>query len=315
MATISIILEACMKELADITSSRAQRFENEVSQSRWLDELGRLRIWAGNTGALLRDQSSLDYRLRDFSHLKNEISRILQRVLQIVRGLSDLLDEPEGDTSEDEASLDLDGEVLDEEDLMTDVEMLHQSLHNAISLLNQLSLETRKPADHDLLLGVNVKDALLFERWAQQHVSRNFPNLDEAIVHRLGAAMTKQRSVLQYRSQKPRLSGEIDDPKSTLPGREAAGNSQAGGLDQLQSPETCTSEVFETPYPTNAFTDHESVSIPNPPESSTYNCLFECPYCGSLMTIMCKGLGSSYFRRLDALYLFISKLHYSFQAI
>ncbi|KAJ5539139.1 hypothetical protein N7513_007471 [Penicillium frequentans] len=283
MATIPFTLNDCLKELADVASSRVQRYENEVSQARWLDELGRLRIWAGNTGALQCDQLSLDYRLRDASHLKNEISRILQRVLQVVRSLSDLLNEPE-DTLEDEAFLDPAGEVLDEEDLMTDVQMLHQSIHNAISLLNQLSLETRKPADHDILLNVSSKDVSLSEPWAQQHVSRSFPDLDEATLHRLSAAMTKQRAVLQYRSQKPRPSKDFDNLESTLPEKEAAESSQAGGLDQLHLPETLTSEL-QPPYPTSAFTDHELLSIPSPPENSTYNSLFECPYCGSLMTI------------------------------
>ncbi|KAJ5792142.1 uncharacterized protein N7503_008120 [Penicillium pulvis] len=284
MATISFTLNDCLKELADVASSRVKRYENEVSQTRWLDELGRLRIWAGNTGALQCDQLSLDYRLRDASHLKNEISRILQRVLQVVRNLSDLLNEPE-DTLGDEALLDPAGEVLNEEDLMTDAQMLHQSLHNAINLLNQLSLETRKPADHDILLNVSSKDVSLFEPWAQQHVSRAFPNLDEGTLHRLSAAMTKQRAVLQYRLQKPRPSRGIDGSEPTLPEREATGSSQAGSLNQLQLPETFTFKL-QPPYPTSAFfIDHDSVSIPSPPETSTYSSLFECPYCGSLMTI------------------------------
>ncbi|KAJ5885706.1 hypothetical protein N7504_011542 [Penicillium tannophilum] len=291
MATISFTLDNCLKELADVASSRVQRYESEVSQTRWLDELGRLRIWAGNTGALQRDQLSLDYRLRDASHLKNEISRILQRVLQVVRSLCDLLNEPE-DTLGDETFLDPASEVLDEEDLMTDVQMLHQSLHNAISLLNQLSLETRKPADHDILLNVSCKDVSLLKPWAQQHVSQSFPDLDEATLHRLSAAMTKQRAVLQYRLQKPRpsrgIDGSEDGLEPTLPDREATGSFQAGSLDQLQLPETFP-ETFtsklQPPYPTSAFTFHESVSIPSPPKNSTYNSLFECPYCGSLMTI------------------------------
>lgn len=286
MAAISTILNDCLKELADVASSRVQRYENEVSQTRWLDELGRLRIWAANTSALRCDQLSLDYRLRHASHLKNEISRILLRVLRVIESLSDLLDEPE-DTTGDEAFMDAAGETLDEEDLMTDVQMLHQSLHNAISLLNQLSLETRKPADHDLLLDVSVKNVSLFETWAQQHVSRNFPNIDEATLHRLVTAMMKRRAVLQYRPQKPRPSDEIDGFESTVPEREAAGSSQAGGLDQLQRIQTSTSEL-QTPYPTAAFIDPESVTMPRPPENFAYDCPFECPYCGSLMII--KGL-------------------------
>src|SRR4051794_39618294 len=41
------------------------------------DEYGRLRVWAGNIGAHQSGRASLDYRLRDASHIKDQIIRLL----------------------------------------------------------------------------------------------------------------------------------------------------------------------------------------------------------------------------------------------
>jgi len=50
----------------------------------FIDELGRLRVWAGNIAAHKSGQSSLDFRLRDASHLK-------EKVLTYLKDLNDSL--------------------------------------------------------------------------------------------------------------------------------------------------------------------------------------------------------------------------------
>ena len=43
-------------------------------------ELGRFRMWAGNTGAHRTGQVSLDYRLREASDIHEEISELLEEL-------------------------------------------------------------------------------------------------------------------------------------------------------------------------------------------------------------------------------------------
>lgn len=42
------------------------------------DEIGRFNVWAGNIGAHQNGRSSLDYRLRDASHIREEFVKVLQ---------------------------------------------------------------------------------------------------------------------------------------------------------------------------------------------------------------------------------------------
>lgn len=50
---------------------------NLIEPSEVIDELGRFRVWAGNIGAHRRGSSSLDYRLRDASHIKGKVQSLL----------------------------------------------------------------------------------------------------------------------------------------------------------------------------------------------------------------------------------------------
>ena len=57
--TISQALNQCLCNFVALAESEAlARYETEVSRRRWLDELGRLRVWSGNIGAHQSGQSS-----------------------------------------------------------------------------------------------------------------------------------------------------------------------------------------------------------------------------------------------------------------
>lgn len=45
------------------------------------EELGRFRVWAGNTGAHRTGRVSLDYRLREASHIHNQVAKLLTDLL------------------------------------------------------------------------------------------------------------------------------------------------------------------------------------------------------------------------------------------
>ena len=42
------------------------------------DEIGRYNVWAGNVGAHQHGRSSLDYRLRDASQIREEFVKVLE---------------------------------------------------------------------------------------------------------------------------------------------------------------------------------------------------------------------------------------------
>ena len=86
MATsISSLLVECLSLFnAQVARDELVAHDAEVPQSLWLDELGRLRVWAANIGAHQIGQSSLDYRLRDASHIKDQIIRLLERLQRLL---------------------------------------------------------------------------------------------------------------------------------------------------------------------------------------------------------------------------------------
>jgi hypothetical protein len=53
-----------------------------ISVSQLEDEMGRLRLWAGNIGALQKGHSSLDYRLRDSKHAYDQVLNLLKELHQ-----------------------------------------------------------------------------------------------------------------------------------------------------------------------------------------------------------------------------------------
>lgn len=137
MSTISSVAISCLKELKVITSSDDLNvYGADVPQTLWQDELGRLRVWAANIGAHQVGQSSLDHRLRDASHIKDQTLRVLRRLQRLIQDLQDALQmesvSEDFSDSEDEA-----GEK-------SEVQIIYQDLHDTISNLFQLSMIIRK---------------------------------------------------------------------------------------------------------------------------------------------------------------------------
>src|SRR5947209_12855677 len=80
MTTISSDVLACMKKfrwLFEVLHFSTHNTDDFPDESAWRDEAGRFRIWASNLGAHQKGQSSLDYRLRDASHIKDQILDLL----------------------------------------------------------------------------------------------------------------------------------------------------------------------------------------------------------------------------------------------
>ncbi|KAI7973132.1 hypothetical protein EIK77_004409 [Talaromyces pinophilus] len=282
--TISQLLNQCLRDFTAITDLQSLvRYETEVSHRRWLDELGRLRVWSGNIGAHQTGQSSLDYRLRDASHLREETTRLLSRLLQIFQDLSEVLNE------DDKEALDIEIEDDDESTSMTEVQQLYQNIADTINSLFQISMEIRNPADHDRLLNIRVKDDSFFEPWARQHVSHKYPDADDALISRLGKAMARQKAILKYRERHRAklgkgLFGDIETTSTKL--SETVATEIAPDNDHLQFFETASnSGVSQTSYATSLMETKMAKSIPKPPKASKDKSSFECPYCFHIIVI------------------------------
>lgn len=282
--TISQLCNQCLRDFTALTDSELLfRYETEVSHRRWLDELGRLRVWSGNIGAHQTGQSSLDYRLRDASHLLEETTRLLSRILQIVRDVSEVINEG------DEEALNI--EIEDDEEIngMTEVQQLYQSITDTINLLFQISLAIRRPAGHDRLLNIKINDNSYFEPWARQHVSQKYPEAEDALVSRLGTAMARQKSILKYRERHRAklgkgLLGDMETTSTKL--SETVATEIPFDNDHLQFLDTASdSGLSQTSYATSLMESKMAKSMPKPPKASSDRNPFECPYCFHVIVV------------------------------
>ncbi|CAI7646445.1 unnamed protein product [Penicillium crustosum] len=289
MVAISELLQSCLRQfLALINSDTLADHTEEVPLQEWRDELGRLRVWAANIGAHQTRQSSLDYRLRDASHIKSQIVRLLEQFQELLTDLKDVLEESSDDEAQDHQFEDL-GDS-ESENSTTEIQEIHQTLVETIDQLYQLSMIIRKPAQHDRLVGTKKLDSEPFQFWAKQHTSSKYPNADTLAVYRISSAMARQRAILKYRERHhAKLSQGINsesDGKSTIlsetvvtdvfkeiPGQFSDMASEAG--------------VSETSYGGTLLegTGSDAPKIPPIPKKGTGKRPFECPYCFYIITV------------------------------
>ncbi|KAL3473403.1 hypothetical protein BJX99DRAFT_233685 [Aspergillus californicus] len=281
----SPVLSQCLRDFTTLTDSPAlARYETQVSRRRWLDELGRLRVWSGNIGAHQVGQSSLDYRLRDASHLQAETIKLLRRMLRVLKDVAEVADEG----AEDGVAMELEDED-DSIDGTTEIQQLYQSIVDIVNSLFRISMAIRKPAPLDRLLHTRIKNESFFEPWAQQHVSHKYPSAEAGVVHRLGAAMARQKAVLKYRERHRAKLGnglfeyiETDSTKLS----ETVATEVDPDQNYLEFLETASnSGLSQTSYATSLMASQATASIPNPPKQSKDRKPFECPYCFHIIII------------------------------
>lgn len=68
-----------------VTSSNS-RYREQVSEAIVQDELGRFRVWLANVGAHRSGRVSLDYRLREASHMRQSVLELLDDLEENLSG-------------------------------------------------------------------------------------------------------------------------------------------------------------------------------------------------------------------------------------
>lgn len=288
MVAISELLQSCLNQFLSLTNSDTLADHTEVPLQEWRDELGRLRVWAANIGAHQTRQSSLDYRLRDASHIKSQIVRLLEQFQELLTDLKDVL----GESSDDEAQYHQFEDLGDSksENSTTEVQEIHQTLVKTNDQLYQMSMIIRKPTQHDRLVGTKKMDSEPFQLWAKQHTSTRYPNADALAIDRISSAMARQRAILKYRERHhAKLSQGIvseSDGKSTILSETVVTDVFEEIPGQL-SDITSDAGVSETSYASTLLegTSADAPKIPPIPKNGTARRPFECPYCFYIITV------------------------------
>lgn len=298
-ASISTSINACLSSFNEFVDEirKLQKANVGLVAGPWEDELGRLRVWAANIGAHKTGQSSLDFRLRDASHVSQQIIKLLQGLLQRLQDARDVLVE-DGESGNEEVA----DSFMEEDEPKTELQELQGSLATAINCLFQMSLLVRKPAPHDMHLRSKRADVAAFEPIDYNHVRDQYPRADEALVKRLGRANVNRRKYLKYREThalKLRQgidnvsagAGDIQDVhegKTTKKGTISIMSDTVATEFQHQDIEfddgASDKAISQTSY-ASTLRGGGSITIPPPPESSLGGTPFECPYCFCLIAV------------------------------
>lgn len=276
--SISAILVTCLKSFNQLKEQVERPDYNrvaEVSPALWGDELGRLRVWAANIGAHQTGQSSLDFRLRDASHISNQITKLLEDLEQSLCAIFDELSGHEAEASDEEDS------AWPGHETTTELQQLHEEVVNIVDCLYQLSMLIRKPAQHDMLIGSRIGDLAHFEFYDQQHVRDLHPRSEEYIGQRLGRAITRRRKYLFYRERHhKKLEKGIEDVQGIQRGsvlsETFATDFEPSNIDFEET--SSNSGISQTSYAPSLI-DGGRVTIPPPPRDLVGGKPFECPYC------------------------------------
>ena len=279
--SISAILVPCLKsfnQLAEQVERPDYNCEAEVSPALWRDELGRVRVWAANIGAHQTGQSSLDFRLRDASHISNQITKLLEDLEQSLYAIFDELSEHEMEAS-DEGD-----DAWPGHETTTELQQLYEEVVNIVDCLYQMSMLIRKPAQHDMLTSSRMGDLAHFEVYDEQHVRDLHPRTEEQIAQRLGRAITRRRKYLFYRERHhKKLEKGIEDVQGiqrattgSVLSETTATEFEAPNIDFEET--SLNSGISQTSYAPSLI-DGGRVTIPLPPRDLVGGKPSECPYC------------------------------------
>ncbi|CAI7573038.1 unnamed protein product [Penicillium discolor] len=287
MTNISFVVIQCLKDLSRLISEDLSSFASEVPPALWKDELGRLRVWAANIGAHQTGQSSLDHRLRDASHIKEQTLRVLQRLQRTTEDINDILHHSPGD---DDFS-DLSGDEDDDEH-QTEMQSIYHALRDTINNLFQMSMLIRQPAQHDRLLGTKRSDAVFYEQFDLRHVTDKYPQAGEDISKRLGLAISQRRAVMQYRERhRTKLGQGLNQVIEDQTDGQSAKLSDTVATEFVEVSPAVNDKLelltvaSQTSYAQTILNGAEGAILPSPPKDSANGAPFECPYCFVIITI------------------------------
>ena len=196
---ISPTIFAIIRHLGHWTSGVQLGLSNDqVPVSLWEDEVGRLRVWAADVGADERGSLSLDYRLRDSSHLKDQISSLLEQLQRNCDSLLEIANPGSADGKLPDSDMDEKLQTESQAESQTELQSIYHAVHNTVDCLFRIAPAIRQPARNHFVLGIKKSGALPIES-DRYLVLNNLPLANPWIVDNLATAISLRREMLQYR--------------------------------------------------------------------------------------------------------------------
>ncbi|OTA92546.1 hypothetical protein M434DRAFT_74398 [Hypoxylon sp. CO27-5] len=303
MSTIGECVASCLESFNSIIVDTVPDLSNQSIVSRIVDESARFKVWSGNIGAHRSRKSSLDYRLRDASHLQKQVKSLLvdlndslKNALAILRGERTPWDKlpSEGD----DLDRDLDKPVGDFVEFKTELAQISADIKEVVDCLLRLSVSIRNPAPHDRLKAPTGIEVSYYEAHDISHISEKFRLANPKLVEHLGKANSRRRQFFKYRASHhdvlskglnedstKSVIGKLSTVASSIP-QYLKDNSLDAGLDPIDEDENTESGVTQTSYATTRG-GSDRLHIPALPAMASKG-PFECPFCYTIISASSK---------------------------
>ncbi|KAJ8129160.1 hypothetical protein O1611_g4472 [Lasiodiplodia mahajangana] len=272
---------------------------HDTAHQNLLDEFARFRLWTGNIGAHRKGRSSLDWRLRDASHLRDlvvnlltEMKNALHELLSVLNTTPDTENISIGHKNDTTTPLESNTpEASDDTEILEIVE----EIADIVGCLLRLSVSIRNPAPHDHFVSSKFIDTSYFEDHDVRHVKGKLAEINPALAQRLGKAITQRRQYFKYRERHHQnLSAGLDlgptgseaGVQSTIASsiptalKDIKGNMATS---RVLEEELSNSGVSQTSYATSG---PESGRLKMPPlPKQADDGPFECPFCYMMVSV------------------------------
>ncbi|KAL8717536.1 MAG: hypothetical protein Q9225_005229 [Loekoesia sp. 1 TL-2023] len=234
----------------------AKKVETDAIQ--WLDQCGGFKVWAADTGACRTFQSSLDYKLRDDSQVRDEISSLLGTLEQKLGSARQILSSEADDMEEEPQDSFVDDDKPKMQRICDFVAATTQSLF-------QVALLVKPPRQADFLKSQEYQDAGALDLPIYHHLIIKFPKLSNELKDRLIGASRRQRNYLTYRARRSDQSIRASSPNTKL--------KQEHLMDWIGS---ATPAIYSS---TDRRAVFSGLRIPRRPITEDKGSIFQCPYC------------------------------------
>ncbi|KAK6852175.1 hypothetical protein PG995_012300 [Apiospora arundinis] len=313
MQTIGVLVRGCLESF-DSVLTQPTNTETTTDAvfvlAKIKDEQDRFKVWSGNIGAHRKGTSSLDYRLRDASNLREEVQSLLQDLLEALAdstamdlfysniiitdsvAANKILD-GEVQPWDEEMSLECEAEQQDDDaevdgfSFESELEQLLADISETVKYLYKVSAGLRNASQHDRVMSSLSINMAHFETYDIEHVRNKHPKIEDEIAQRLGKAISKRRHYFKYReSHRGKLGSGLEaDGDRLTDGKSTIASSLPDVLKKadltvvhLNVEDTSESGFTQTSFATSV-ADSTSLRIPPPPKEARTQEYFECPFC------------------------------------
>ncbi|ETS78936.1 hypothetical protein PFICI_08789 [Pestalotiopsis fici W106-1] len=276
--SIANVVSVCLDQFDEISEAASLLQPQLLGLSGTInDERDRFSVYVRNIGAHQTDRRSLDFRLRDASHIRSQIFSLLQSMQESLQDAKNLV--------RDQDSFPKEFAEQDDMNHFSEIQDLFASIARTVTCLLRLSITIQNPAPHDRFALSDITDTSHFEAHDMEHTATKYPSSSRALAERLGKANSYRRQYFKYREARHIKMASVANYDPDGQSTEASSiaeqlknqSNQEQDLPMIDEDKMSDGGLTQTSYATTV-SGFDRPRVPPLPAASQ-DVAFECPFC------------------------------------